>query len=81
MRKEKLYDILGSLFVLAFVGCFTWMLNADKKLSQVDDNKHLIELNHNDIRAIEKNQNENYIKILEVVNEINIKLENKKDRN
>ena len=80
MKKERLYDVLGSLFVLGFVGCFTWMMYADKKLVQVDENKKLTETNQNDIRNIERNQNENFIKILKVVNEINIKLENKKDR-
>lgn len=80
MKKERLYDVLGSLFVLGFVGCFTWMMYADKKLVQVDENKKTSESNQNYIRSIERKQNENYIKILDVVTDIKVEMQNKKNK-
>lgn len=80
MTKERFYDVMVTLLSAAIITGITWIVGIEKKLPQVDKNTINIERVNTRVDDVQRRQNENFIKILEAINEVKIELKDKENR-
>lgn len=73
MKKERLYDVMVSILTTGLIGGFVWVIGAEKNFEQVRRNA-------DDIKEIQVKQDTQHRRVIEALHRIELKLENKKDR-
>lgn len=76
VKFKHLIWAIGGMVVFAFT--LGW--NVNSKLAQVDINKAVSEENSINIKELQDTTNKNYIKILLKLNDIEVEMQNKKNR-
>ncbi len=80
MKSQVNFGHLIAVVVGVLIPVLIWGVSVETRFSQVTTNTSTIGVMQEEIKELSKRNNENYIKILEKLQDIELELKDKKDR-
>jgi len=80
MNKQVTFGHILTILAVIIVPLFVWGVNVERRFEQVISNTSDVKSIEKDVKVLQENTNENYIKILKELTEIKLELKDKQDR-